>query len=65
MGLVSNSFSFLQPRHGLIDVKEWLTAMSVTLRTTAGDIKIEVFCEAVPKTAEVSSHNDTEALTVC
>ncbi|KAG8527682.1 Peptidyl-prolyl cis-trans isomerase cyp10 [Bacidia gigantensis] len=26
--------------------------MSVNLRTTIGDIKIEVFCEAVPKTAE-------------
>ncbi|KZT00440.1 cyclophilin-like protein, partial [Laetiporus sulphureus 93-53] len=25
---------------------------SVTLHTTLGDIKIEVFCEAVPKTAE-------------
>ena len=28
--------------------------MSVTLHTTAGDLKIEVFCEDVPKTAEVS-----------
>lgn len=28
--------------------------MSVTLHTTHGDIKIEVFCESVPKTAEVS-----------
>ncbi|MCJ1456838.1 Peptidyl-prolyl cis-trans isomerase cyp10 [Mycoblastus sanguinarius] len=26
--------------------------MSVTLHTTFGDIKIEVFCESVPKTAE-------------
>ncbi|ELR05783.1 Peptidyl-prolyl cis-trans isomerase-like 3 [Pseudogymnoascus destructans] len=26
--------------------------MSVTLHTTHGDIKIEVFCESVPKTAE-------------
>ncbi|KFY82816.1 hypothetical protein V500_10313, partial [Pseudogymnoascus sp. VKM F-4518 (FW-2643)] len=26
--------------------------MSVTLHTTLGDIKIEVFCESVPKTAE-------------
>ncbi|KAK4667255.1 Peptidyl-prolyl cis-trans isomerase cyp10 [Podospora pseudopauciseta] len=26
--------------------------MSVTLHTTLGDLKIEVFCEAVPKTAE-------------
>lgn len=26
---------------------------SVTLKTDLGDIKIEVFCEAVPKTAEV------------
>ncbi|RPA86847.1 putative cyclophilin [Ascobolus immersus RN42] len=26
--------------------------MSVTLHTTAGPIKIEIFCEAVPKTAE-------------
>ncbi|KIM84335.1 hypothetical protein PILCRDRAFT_818682 [Piloderma croceum F 1598] len=26
--------------------------MSVTLHTTAGDLKIEVFCEAVPKAAE-------------
>lgn len=29
--------------------------MSVTLHTSLGDIKIEVFCESVPKTAEVSS----------
>lgn len=29
--------------------------MSVTLHTNLGDIKIEVFCESVPKTAEVSS----------
>ena len=29
--------------------------MSVTLHTTLGDIKIEVFCESVPKTAEVGS----------
>ena len=28
--------------------------MSVTLHTTLGDIKIEVFCESVPKTAYVS-----------
>lgn len=28
--------------------------MSVTLHTTLGDIKIEVFCESVPKTAEAS-----------
>lgn len=28
--------------------------MSVTLQTNLGDIKIEVFCESVPKTAEVS-----------
>jgi len=27
--------------------------MSVTLHTNVGDIKIEVFCESVPKTAEV------------
>jgi len=27
--------------------------MSVTLHTSAGDLKIEVFCESVPKTAEV------------
>src|SRR6266536_958844 len=27
--------------------------MSVTLHTNLGDIKIEVFCESVPKTAEV------------
>ncbi|MCJ1266106.1 Peptidyl-prolyl cis-trans isomerase cyp10 [Lobaria immixta] len=26
--------------------------MSVTLHTTLGDVKIEVFCESVPKTAE-------------
>lgn len=30
-------------------------AMSVTLHTSLGDLKIEVFCESVPKTAEV--HN--------
>ncbi|EEY15409.1 peptidyl-prolyl cis-trans isomerase [Verticillium alfalfae VaMs.102] len=28
--------------------------MSVTLHTTLGDLKIEIFCESVPKTAEVS-----------
>lgn len=28
--------------------------MSVTLHTSLGDIKIEIFCESVPKTAEVS-----------
>lgn len=28
--------------------------MSVTLHTTHGDLKVEVFCESVPKTAEVS-----------
>lgn len=28
--------------------------MSVTLHTTLGDIKIEIFCESVPKTAEAS-----------
>ena len=28
--------------------------MSVTLHTTAGDIKIELFCEKCPKTCEVS-----------
>lgn len=27
--------------------------MSVTLHTSLGDVKIEVFCESVPKTAEV------------
>lgn len=27
--------------------------MSVTLHTRLGDLKIEVFCESVPKTAEV------------
>ncbi|KIW33815.1 peptidyl-prolyl cis-trans isomerase-like 3 [Cladophialophora immunda] len=26
--------------------------MSVTLHTTQGDLKVEIFCEAVPKTAE-------------
>ena len=28
------------------------SAQSVTLKTDLGDIKIEVFCESVPKTAE-------------
>ncbi|KAI9847108.1 MAG: Peptidyl-prolyl cis-trans isomerase cyp10 [Sclerophora amabilis] len=28
--------------------------MSVTLRTNQGDLKIEIFCESVPKTAESS-----------
>jgi hypothetical protein len=27
-------------------------SMSITLRTTLGDIKIEVFCSSVPRTAE-------------
>ncbi|CAN0454815.1 unnamed protein product [Hapterophycus canaliculatus] len=26
--------------------------MSVTLETTLGDIKIEIFCDTVPRTAE-------------
>ena len=30
--------------------------MSVTLHTSVGNIKIEVFCESVPKTAEVDLH---------
>ncbi|KAG7137268.1 Peptidyl-prolyl cis-trans isomerase-like 3 [Verticillium longisporum] len=30
--------------------------MSVTLHTTLGDLKIEVFCESVPKTAELTQH---------
>lgn len=30
--------------------------MSVTLHTNLGAIKIEVFCESVPKTAEVCNH---------
>ena len=30
-----------------------VATMSVTLHTTLGDLKIEVFCESVPKTAEV------------
>jgi cyclophilin family peptidyl-prolyl cis-trans isomerase len=29
--------------------------MSVTLHTNLGDLKVEVFCESVPKTAEVIS----------
>ena len=28
--------------------------MSVTLHTSLGDIKVEIFCESVPKTAEVA-----------
>ncbi|KAI9158326.1 Peptidyl-prolyl cis-trans isomerase-like 3 [Paramyrothecium foliicola] len=31
--------------------------MSVTLHTTLGDLKIEVFCESVPKTAEPRLQN--------
>lgn len=27
--------------------------MSVTLHTSHGDIKVEIYCESVPKTAEV------------
>jgi len=30
---------------------QW-SSKSVTLHTDLGDIKIEIFCEAVPKTAE-------------
>lgn len=33
--------------------------MSVTLNTTLGPLKIEVFCESVPKTAEVSQAKAT------
>ena len=30
--------------------------MSLTLHTTLGDLKIELFCEQCPKTCEVNSH---------
>lgn len=33
--------------------------MSVTLHTTHGDLKLEVFCESVPKTAEVSQSSSS------
>lgn len=36
--------------------------MSVTLHTTLGDIKIELFCESVPKTAEVSNMNSLQTV---
>jgi cyclophilin family peptidyl-prolyl cis-trans isomerase len=36
--------------------------MSVTLNTTLGPLKIEVFCESVPKTAEVSQVKATGTL---
>lgn len=41
--------------------------MSVTLHTSLGDIKIEVFCESVPKTAEVRNRSFASmlALSVC
>lgn len=35
--------------------------MSVTLHTNLGDIKVEVFCESVPKTAEVSNPQSSVA----
>ena len=47
-----------QPHHGLIKSGRH-SLMSVTLHTTAGDIKIEVFCESTPKTAEVSFPNQS------
>jgi hypothetical protein len=31
--------------------------MSVTLQTSLGDLKLEVFCELVPKTAKVATVN--------
>lgn len=37
---------------------------SVTLHTDLGDLKIEVFCEAVPKAAEVLFRNPTFPATV-
>lgn len=37
---------------------------SVTLHTDLGDLKIEVFCEAVPKAAEVLVRNSTFPATV-
>ena len=39
--------------------------MSVTLHTNLGDIKIEVFCESVPKTAEVSALPPPYLLETC
>lgn len=38
--------------------------MSVTLHTTHGDIKLEIFCEAVPKTAEVRSEQKLPELRI-
>lgn len=47
--------SDLSKQHdGLNDEAFLSSAMSVTLHTTIGDIKIEIFCKSVPKTAEVS-----------
>lgn len=31
--------------------------MSVTLHTSLGNIKTEIFCESVPKAAEVKQHH--------
>ena len=42
-----------------------LSLMSVTLHTTLGDIKIEVFCDLVPKIAEVSSFLFIFLVTCC
>jgi hypothetical protein len=30
--------------------------MSVTIKTNLGDLKCEIFCDRVPKTAKVSQH---------
>lgn len=43
------------PLNHLSHLRSTASIMSVTLHTTHGDIKLEVFCEAVPKTAEVCS----------
>lgn len=38
--------------HSTWELNELLYLQSVTLHTSHGDLKIEVFCEAVPKAAE-------------
>lgn len=48
------SFTLLLQHDNASVQSQLLPSMSVTLHTNLGDIKIEVFCESVPKTAEVN-----------
>ena len=49
-------------QHRVQQPDPYTATMSVTLHTSHGDIKVEVFCESVPKTAEVTYSNPPPSL---